>query len=165
MNWAWLRTAFVSALPVFELRGGIPWGILREGLPWHQVLPLAVAGNLLPVAPIYFGILAAARFCSRWKAGEAFFGWLFRRTRRRAGALAGAEFVGLVLFVGIPLPITGAWTGTLASVLLGVPARRALPAIGLGVLLAAGLVSFFTVGLERGWDHLSPFLVRLFLRA
>jgi len=161
---SYLLTAVISALPVFELRAGIPWAIIRENLPWAPAAVAAVVGNFLPVVPVYLGVEKAAQFFSRYRRGRVFFTWLFARTRRKARGIRYSEFFGLALFVGVPLPVTGAWTGAVAASLLGIPRRRAIPAIGLGICLAALVVTLLTLGLQRGWQVVSPELARFFLR-
>ena len=160
---AYLSTVMISALPLVELRGGIPWGLFRENLPWAGTAAAAVIGNFLPVIPVYLGIEKTARFFSRYPRGAALFGWLFTRTRRRSKAAACTEFLGLTLFVGIPLPMTGAWTGAVAASLLGVPGRRAIPAIALGIALAGVIVTIVALGLGRGWRLVSPEMARFFI--
>lgn len=161
---ALLRTFIFSATPVFELRGGLPWAIFREGLPWPAALAAALLGNFLPVLPIYLGIRRAETILARHRLGRRFFDWLYARTGRRARRLEYSRFFGLVVFVGLPLPITGAWTGTLAARLLGIPLRKTLLAVGLGIIMAGVLVTLVCLGLERGWDVVSPALARLLLK-
>jgi uncharacterized membrane protein len=77
---------------------------------------------------------------------DRFFEWLFARTRKRSGALEKYGAIGLVLFVAIPLPVTGAWTGSAAAFLFGIPFRKAFPIILLGVMIAGGLVTAAVLG-------------------
>ena len=141
----------IATVPIAELRGAIPWALapppVGGGLSWQEAYFWAVMGNLLPV-PFLLGLLGPlSERLRRWGPMDRFFGWLFARTRRRGRLVERYGPIGLVLFVGIPLPVTGAWTGTVAAFLFGVPFRRALPAIVLGVLLAGAIVISASLGI------------------
>ncbi|MEO0080345.1 MAG: small multi-drug export protein, partial [candidate division WOR-3 bacterium] len=119
------------------------------GLPLEKVLLLSIAGNMIPIFLVLLFLEKVVAWLSRIGLFRCFFEWLFRRTRVRAKGLEQDEFWGLVLFVGIPLPGTGAWTGAVAAVLLGLPYWRALLAIFTGVVMAAGAVSIPCVLFRR----------------
>jgi len=145
----------LSAFPLTELRGSIPiaWTVMasRWVWPWWKIYLLAVAGNLIPVPFILWLLEPVSRFLRRWKPFDRFFSWLFERTRRRAGdKIRRYRTLGLTLFVAIPLPVTGAWTGSLAAFLFGIPKRRAIPAIALGVAIAGALVTLIMSGTLAG---------------
>ncbi len=142
----YLVTFILSLLPVSELRGAIPYGLSRH-LPLSGVLFVAVIGNFIPVIPVYLSIQKVALYLSRrYSWAKRFFDWLFARTRRKAKGIECSEFFGLAIFVGIPLPVTGAWTGAVAASLLGIPWRRAVPAIFLGIVIAAAVVTLVCLG-------------------
>src|SRR5574341_1945763 len=112
----WLAVILIAALPVAELRLAIPIAMLKPpygfGFDPLTALTLSVIGNMLPVIPLLLYLEPVSDFLRRWKTWDAFFNWLFTRTRHRHSA----EFekygsVGLAVFVGVPLPATGAWTG------------------------------------------------------
>lgn len=157
----YLVTFILSLLPISELRGGIPYG-LSQHLPLAKVLLLAIIGNYLPVLPLYFGIERLAGYLSRYPVCQRFFERLFSRTRRKAKKIEYSEFFGLAVFVGIPLPITGAWTGAIAASLLGIPKERALPAIFLGILMAAVVVTFVTLAVLH--HRVVPDILRNFIK-
>ncbi len=142
-----LVTFIVSMLPVVELRLAIPIGV-SMGLPVWQAAIISVIGNILPV-PF---IIAFIRVIMDWlktisRPMQRFVAWLERKaTGPKADRVRRYEFWGLLLFVAIPLPGTGAWTGALVAALLDVRMRRALPPIVIGVILAALLVSLATAG-------------------
>ena len=142
-----LVTFIISMLPVVELRLAIPVGA-SMGLPVWEAALISIVGNLLP-APF---IIAFIRKVMDWLRGRAewmrrFVAWLEKKgTGPRADRVRKYEFWGLVLFVAIPLPGTGAWTGALVAALLDIHMRRALPPIILGVLIAAVIVSLATAG-------------------
>ncbi|MGQ9735685.1 MAG: COG2426 family protein [Thermaceae bacterium] len=144
MNLEPLLIALFSALPVVELRGGIPFGV-GLGLPLWEAAFWATLGNLLVIPPLLWLLPRVVERLSRhpllgrgWEALE-------RRVRlrgeeqvQRLGAL------GLFLFVALPLPGTGAWSGSILAVVLGIKKRYALPAIALGVVAAGVLVGLAT---------------------
>lgn len=131
----------VSMLPVFELRGGIPIGINLFGLPWFIVVPLALLGNMIPVFPLLLFLGPFSRFLSRFKFFKVFFDWLFKHTRSRSIVVEKYKSIGLMLFVSIPLPVTGAWTGSIAAFLFDIKFHNALISIFSGVIIAAVIVT------------------------
>jgi uncharacterized membrane protein len=130
-----------SALPILELRGGIPVAIGLFDFPWYYALLLAIIGNLLPVPFILFFLNSATRVLSRVPFFDRFLTWLFERTRRRGRIIEKYKRIGLILFVAIPLPVTGAWTGSLAAVLFGLRFRHAMSSIFIGILIAGAIVT------------------------
>ena len=144
-----LKIFGLAAAPISELRGAIPLGILELDLAWYQVLPVAILGNLLPVPFILLFVDWITRQLSRVAFFERIISWVFAMTRRRGRLIQRYERIGLLLFVAIPLPITGAWTGSLAAVLFGLKLRHALVSIVLGVIIAGGVVTAATM---LGWS-------------
>jgi uncharacterized membrane protein len=140
----------VSALPIAELRGGLPLA-LSWGIAWPQAYLLCAAGNFVPVVPILFLMDPIARFLRRWAPLDRFLTSLFARTRRRSKIVERYEALGLILFVAIPLPVTGAWTGALAAFLFGVRRKYAIPAIAAGILIAGVIVSLAFRGVLHLW--------------
>ena len=142
-----LITFLISMLPVVELRLAIPMGV-SMGLPVWKAAVISVVGNLIP-APF---IIAFIRVIMDWlkdrsKLTKRFVAWLEKKgTGPKADRVRKYEFWGLLLFVAIPLPGTGAWTGALVAALLDIRMKRALPPIVVGVLIAAILVSLATTG-------------------
>ena len=148
-----LRVFLAAMTPIGELRLSIPLGVWVFDMPWPWVLALSLVGNMVPVAPLLLGLRRVSPALDRLPGPlGAFWRWRTERVRTsyadridRYGALA------LVLIVGIPLPFTGAWTGSLAAWLFQVPMRRAVPAIALGVLVAGLIVTGLVVaGVEAG---------------
>ena len=145
----YLLVFLVSMVPLFELRGGVPIAV-GMGLDYWSALVVCVIGNMLPVPIIYL----FARKVLHWGSNKKYIGSFFTyciekgerggsKLQRRAGR--GGLFVALMLFVGIPLPGTGAWTGTLAASFLNMGLRATSIAVSLGVILAGiimGVVSF-----------------------
>jgi len=137
----------IATLPILELRGSIPVAILYYKMPVWQAYILSVIGNLIPIIPIILLIGPVSNFLmKRSKLWHRFFTWVFERSRRRGGDLVEKyEALGLAIFVAIPLPVTGAWTGSLLAFLMRVRARRAFPCILAGVLTAGVVVTLVTL--------------------
>ncbi len=151
MGWGIAREliiVIVAALPVIELRGAIPLAINIFGMPWYYAYFLAVLGNLIPVPILLLFLEFLAKLVSKVKAGERFVQWIFHRTRKRSSIIERYEKVGLALFVAIPLPFTGAWTGAIAAFLLGLKFRYSMISITCGVLIAGAIVTALSL---LGW--------------
>jgi uncharacterized membrane protein len=143
-----LLTLIYSAIPLTELRVAIPLAITV----WHVkpiiALILAIIGNSLPIVVIILSlnkiVELAERYSKFWtKVLEA----IFRRTRRKTSQqFEKYGLLALCLFVAIPLPMTGAWTGSIAAWLFGIPARKAFLPIFCGVIIAGIIVTILTVG-------------------
>lgn len=125
----------LATFPILELRGALPVAILA-GMEAAPAYALAVLGNMLPIPFIIFLLKPATDLLRRWEYGDRFVGWLFARTRRRGTNIEKYEFWGLVLFVAIPLPMTGAWTGSMAGHVFGLKWYKNLLACFLGVCIA-----------------------------
>ena len=135
----------VAALPISELRGSIPLALLTMEEPLVKVILLSIVGNLIPVVPLLLFLRPVSEKLRHFKLWRKFFDHLFERTRRKAVFVERYEALGLILFVAIPLPVTGAWTGAIAASLFKVRFRYAFAAISMGVLIAAIVVSALTV--------------------
>ena len=145
-----LATLIVSMLPVIELRGAIPMGV-GLGLPVWQAAVIAMVGNMLPV-PFIIAFVRTLMDWLRTKSDRArrFVSWLERKgSGEKALRVQQTQFWGLLLFVAVPLPGTGAWTGALIAAMLNMRMKRALPPILLGVLIAGIIVSLATAGVIR----------------
>ncbi len=135
----------VSMLPVIELRGGIPLARLLM-LPLWQAIVFSAIGNILPI-PF---ILLFVEKVFDWLRPTKLFGPLVEKLEKRAlsksDGIKKAEFWGLALFVGIPLPGTGGWTGSLAASLLKIDIKKASLAILLGIAIASTIISLISYG-------------------
>jgi len=143
-----LEVLAFAASPISELRGAIPWAILKHHFPWYYAFLLAVIGNLLPVPFILLFLNTFSRLLSKIGIFEKMLHWLFERTKRRGKIINKYERIGLALFVAIPLPITGAWTGSLIAVLFGLKFKHAFLSIFIGILIAGVIVTCATL---LGW--------------
>ena len=136
-----LLTVVIAALPVVELRGALPAAIYSFHMPWYEALFLSIIGNLLPVPLLLLFLEKLAKVASRLEAGKRIVNWVFERTRRRSKVIEKYERIGLILLVAIPLPFTGAWTGSIAAFLLGLNFWHAFWSIFLGVIIAGVIVT------------------------
>ncbi|MBE6975197.1 MAG: small multidrug export protein [Ruminococcaceae bacterium] len=146
----YLFAAFVSMVPLIELRGGMPIA-LGMGLPYWESLVVCTVANMLPVPLIYF----FARKVLVWGKDKKYIGRIFsfflekgERAGQRLTAATGRGglFLALMLFVGIPLPGTGAWTGTLAASFLNMGIRSTALAVSLGVVMAGMIMGIASTG-------------------
>jgi len=137
-------TFLLAMTPIGELRVALPWAMTYGKLAWYDAYLWAVAGNFIIAIPIVLLLGPISSFLMHWSLGERFFNWLFTRTRRKGKLIETWEFIGLVLFVGIPLPVTGAWTGAVAAFLFGLSYRKSFLAIFSGLLLSATIVTIIT---------------------
>ncbi|WP_366924806.1 small multi-drug export protein [Metallumcola ferriviriculae] len=138
----------LSMLPVTELRAAIPIGLAR-GLNISQALFFGIMGNLIPVVPLLLLLDPVSTFLSRFPFFQRIFNWIFERTRTKSDKVEKLGAWGLLLFVGIPAPGTGVWTGSLIAFLLGIKFWRALWPICIGTVLAGILVSMATLGVLK----------------
>ena len=146
-----LAVFVVSMLPIFELRGGIPVGYAMGMENPFLIYLIAVVGNFAPVLPILLLLGPAERYLRRFKTMDRFLDWLFRRTVSRSDLIRKYESLGLILFVAIPAPMTGAWTGSVAAYLFKLPLRMAIPCIILGILIAGIVVTLVSQGVITFW--------------
>lgn len=144
----YLYTFLISMVPIAELRASIIFGAAK-GLEWYIVIPISIVGNLLPVPFILLFIRKLLEWMKTTKHFSKFALWLEAKAEKNTARVLKYAFFGLVLFVGIPLPGTGAWTGALVAAMIDMRMKSALPAIFLGLLLASaimGLASYGAVG-------------------
>lgn len=138
----------ISMVPVIELRGAIPVGLGLD-LPFYAVFLTALIGNLLPVP---FLILFTRRVFEWLRRRSALLERLVCKMERKAkskeGLIKKYELLGLCILVAIPLPGTGAWTGSLVAAVFDIRLKHAFPVIALGVLIAGVIVSMVTYGVS-----------------
>lgn len=153
----------LTLLPIFELRLTIPLGILAGsikmpilgsvigfGLPWQEVFIICVIANILVVLPIFFFLdflhhrFLHIRFYKR--TFDFFIAKVHKKSRKLEPQINKYGYIALALFVGVPLPMTGAWTGALIAWLLDLNRKKSFAAITLGVIIAGVLVTLATLG-------------------
>ena len=155
---SYLAVFFTAMTPIGEIRAAIPLGLGLYKLNLYFVFIISVIGNLIPAVIIVYALDPLSKFLMRkFKWANRLFTWLFERTRRKH-AKKFEKYTGfaLTLFVGIPLPVTGAWTGALVAFVFGIPPKKAILDILLGIIMAGiivtlifktiGYVKFITVG-------------------
>ena len=142
--------ALLATLPVTELRASIPIGILVLKESVVNSVSYSIAGNLIPIAPVYFFLKPVSRGLSRTRIMRRFFEWLFAKAKSRSGLIEKYEAIGLMLFVGIPFPGTGVWTGCLIASLLRMHFLPTFIAATLGVVIAAIIVTVLTLFTKIG---------------
>lgn len=140
-------TFFISMLPVVELRGGLPYGIAL-GLDYPAALAAALLGNFLPVPFIIIYIKRVFAFLRRrWPRFDGIITSLEKKAHLKGRLVKRYSLIGLVILVAIPLPGTGAWTGSLVAAFLNLRMRHAAPAILLGLLIAAAIMTAISFGI------------------
>lgn len=142
-----LVTFVAAATPIGELRLAIPLAIYNYQMSWLVVLPIALAGNILPVLILVPTLNRLSKFLLSFPNP---LGKLLIWQRERLGRVQSAKFDrygawALVVLVAIPLPMTGAWTGSLAAWVFHIPPHRAIPLITLGVFIAGIIVTIITI--------------------
>lgn len=145
----YIITFLISMLPLVELRGAVPYAI-ATGIPMWQALIIGVVGNMLPIPIIFF----FARRVLEWGADKpvigGFFTWCLKKGHsggKKLAATAGNRglFIALLLFVGIPIPGTGVWSGILAASILDWNFKQSVVAVMLGVILAGLIMGTLTI--------------------
>lgn len=137
----------MAMVPVIELRGAIPYGVAVAGLEIWQAALIAVIGNLLPIP--FLVVFTRDVFAWMRKKSERLDRIVVRMEKKadkNKDVVLRYQFWGLMILVAIPLPGTGAWTGALVAALMDLQLKRAMPAIALGVVIAAIIVTWITYG-------------------
>ncbi len=140
-----LIVLIISMLPLIELRGSIPVAILLFKMPWEQAVALSLIGNMIPIPLILIFMDWFFKTISKVSIGKQFTEWLFKRTRHKGKVIERYEAIGLTIFVGIPLPGTGGWTGAFAANIFGIPFWRSMLYITIGVMCAAVVVTLLSL--------------------
>lgn len=150
MNTTVLVTALLSFLPISELRGAIPYAVLK-GMELLPAALLAIAANALVPVIAYVFLATVHRLFYRIAFYRSFFDKFVERARMKVHPqVEKYGYWGLMVFVAIPLPVTGAWTGTLGAWILGMEKRKAIPAIIAGVVIAGIVISVLVAVLGAG---------------
>ena len=146
---------FISMVPIIELRGAVPIGVTVFGLNEYVTLAICVVGNMIPVPFIYLFGRKILEWGSTWKHGSGLFKWVLQKGEKAGKKLtANSEkngaFIALMLFVGIPLPGTGAWTGTLAASMLDFGMKKSAKTV-IAVVLMAGVIMLIISWFAKAW--------------
>ena len=145
-----LWVILISASPFVELRGAIPLGIAK-GIGALNVFFLAVLGNTIPIIPLLVFLKWSVNKLEKMKGIGKILDWWFEKVEKKSQVVKTYGFWGLVLFVAIPLPGSGVWSGSVAATLLEFRFGRAFLAIFLGMLIAAVLVTLASMGVIKLW--------------
>lgn len=136
----------ISMIPILELRGGLIVASLLQ-VPITTAIPLCIIGNIIPIPFILLFIKQVFKWMKKFKIFRGIIEKLENRAMSKSDNIKKYEFWGLVLFVGIPLPGTGTWTGSLIAALLDVDFKKAILAELLGIAIATIIMSIFSYGL------------------
>lgn len=141
-----LKTFLLAMTPIGELRVALPIALTLYNMNWVWAFFISVLGNLVPVVFLLLFLGPVSRWLSdNSKFFRRFFIWLFERTRRKSNSkMEKYGPLALVSFVAVPLPLTGAWTGTIVAFLFGIPFKKAFSLIALGVVIAGGIMLALT---------------------
>lgn len=140
----------ISMIPILELRGALLVAGPLLGVPVSVAVPISVIGNIIPVPFILLLITPIFQWMKGTKLFRPMVEKLESKAMSKSDQIEKYEFWGLVLFVGIPLPGTGAWTGSLIAALLGIKFKKAFPAVILGILIATVIMCFISYVLLGG---------------
>ena len=151
---------FISMVPIIELRGAVPICVTYFGLNEYITLAVCVVGNMIPVPFIYLFARKVLIWGSKLKHGSGIFKWFLQKGEKAGQKLTAKSkkngaFIALMLFVGIPLPGTGAWTGTLAASMLDFDAKKTTKAVVLGVLMAGIIMLVISLLAKAGINSIS----------
>ena len=149
----YLIVLFVSMVPIIELRGAIPYAV-GFGLPLLPSYIIAIIGNMIPVPFIFLFERKVLVWGSTKKYIGKFFTWCLKKGEKGGEKLKQSAgkglYIALLIFVGIPLPGTGAWTGTLAASLLNMDFKKSTLAVMGGVILAGIIMGILSLGVFKG---------------
>lgn len=143
----------ISMIPILELRGGLIAASILN-IPIVKAIPFCIVGNIIPIPFILLFIKKILKWMQGIKGLRVIANWLEKKANKKSDALKKGEFWGLALFVGIPLPGTGAWTGSLIAALFDVDLKKAVFAELLGIIIATIIMSILSYGLLdviMGW--------------
>jgi uncharacterized membrane protein len=138
-----------AALPIIEVRGSIPLGLFYFKMDTLSVLLISFIGGVLPVFPILWFLENLTAGLRKINVFDRFFGWLFMHTRAKSGMIERFELVGLTLFMALPVPGTGIWTGCVAAYLLELPWIPTFICALIANALATALVWLASMGLVK----------------
>ena len=140
----------ISMIPILELRGALLVAGPLLGVPVSTAIPLCIIGNIIPVPFILLLITPIFNWMKGTKTFKPLVNKLESKAMSKSDKIEKYEFGGLVLFVGIPLPGTGAWTGSLIAALLGIKFKKAFPAVLIGICMATVIMWFISYVLLGG---------------
>lgn len=137
----WLCVFIISMIPIVELRGAIPVAMLALGMPWYEAFLIAVAGNILPIPFIIWFIRPLFNLLKKFKIFKGLVDWQEKKIEKGAGKVVNNIKKGLFAFVAVPLPGTGAWTGSMIAGFLNLNNKKAFLPVALGVVCAGVIIT------------------------
>tara|TARA_B110000263_G_scaffold159692_1_gene138828 strand:+ start:1071 stop:1544 length:474 start_codon:yes stop_codon:yes gene_type:complete len=140
-----LKVFILSMLPITELRGSIPWAIKFYSLSVAEIVMLSIIGNILIGVLILYALGPIMEILSKNRIFNRLLTYIFKRTKKKGKMIYLLKFYGLILFVGIPMPLTGVWTGSLAAYLFGLSRKKSIIAITAGVLISSFIVTSISI--------------------
>ena len=142
----WLIVVIISLLPFIELRGALPIAIIVLDMNPILAFALCVISNMVPIPFLLVFLKRAEKWLRKYPYWEKKMDWWFARTRKKAKkTIEKYEVLGLMLFVGVPLPITGAWTGSLIAYLFDLDIKKSFFTILAGVIIAGSIILVLSV--------------------
>lgn len=135
----------ISLMPILELRGGMLAATLLK-IPYLKALIICIVGNILPIPFVLLFLEKVLELFEKWKVTKKIVVWLEKKANSKREQIDKYGYLGLILFVGIPLPGTGAWTGSLVAIMLGLNKKKSFICILIGVLLASIIMSILSYG-------------------
>jgi len=144
-----IKTILIAMLPIIELRGAIPIALFNYQLNPFSAFFYSILGNMIPAVLILLYLERVSNFLSsKSKTINKIIEWFFEKTRKKhSQRFEKSKAIALMLFVAIPLPITGAWTGSVCAFLFNIPFKRSFPAIFIGVVVAGIIVTLLSLGI------------------
>ena len=143
----WLVVFIISMTPFVELRLSLPLALAFYRMPWVWAFAIAIIGNIVPVPLVFLFLARAEKWLRKYKWWDSALDRMFEYTRRRAReSVKKYGAIGLCLYVAIPLPVTGAWTGALIAYLFDLDRKSAFISITVGVITAGVIVLLVTLG-------------------
>lgn len=137
---------FVSIVPFIELRGAIPFGIWFLNMPWYEAFLISFAANCVPIPVVYFLTRPLFSYLKKTKLLSGFVHRFESKMMKKSEKVTRYKIIGLFLFVAVPLPGTGAYSGSVIAALLDMPFRKAFVSIACGVLVAGLIITVLSMG-------------------
>ncbi|HOC53623.1 MAG TPA: small multi-drug export protein [Candidatus Pacearchaeota archaeon] len=144
-----IKTILIAASPIIELRGAIPVALFQYHLNTYQAFFYSVLGNIIPSFFLLIYLEKVSNFLSsKSTTFKKIINWFFERTRKKhSQKFEKSKALALMLFVAIPFPATGAWTGSACAFLFDIPFKQSFPAIFIGVIIAGIIVTLLSLGI------------------
>ena len=143
-----LKIFFISMAPITELRLSIPYGILNTEIDWYIVVILSIIGNIFVGCIVLYLLPHIIIVITKINIFNKIYDFIIKRTKNRSKIIEQRKYYGLIIFVSIPLPFSGVWTGALASNLLGLSRKKSILAICIGVLISSFFVTLLVIIFE-----------------